>query len=92
MSSPQSPPRYPEPPPEALGPAVEDGAGGVTYGVRDTRQFVVSRQRDPDERNAEMAAARERGGCSRCASLPDPLVEALRLALAAARDEGRRQR
>jgi hypothetical protein len=92
MSNPQSPPRRPEPSPESLGPGTEDGAGGVTYGVRDTRQFVVSQQRDPQERERERLAARDSGRCNRCVALPDDLVTALALALEAARAEGRRQR
>jgi hypothetical protein len=78
-------------PPEAAGPAVEGPAGEVIYD-QPGPQAVVSPPRDPAEREAERLAARDHGGCSRCADLPDGLVEAYRRALRDAEEKGRRLR
>jgi hypothetical protein len=91
MSSPQSPPQHRQPPPESLGPATEDGAGGVIYGQPGVTA-VITRQRDPAERERERAAAREHGRCSRCVNLPDDLVQAIGRALYDAEEKGRRLR
>jgi hypothetical protein len=82
-----------QPQPEALGPGTEvAGTGEVAYGSTEVPRVFIEPPRDPADREAERAAARQRGGCQRCASLPDSLVQALGAALAAAREEGRRSR
>lgn len=72
----------PPPPPEAAGPGTDALDGSVTYGVPGPRA-VITRQRDPDELNAERARARD--GRARCAEIPADLIAALRAAKAGSR-------
>jgi hypothetical protein len=78
-----------EPPPEALGPGVETAAGGIAYGQDDRATVVIEPSRPAWERDADMAAARDRARCDRCMDIPDEVVLAMARALRAAK-EGRR--
>jgi hypothetical protein len=71
--------------PESLGPGTEVASGGVTYGGTDRPTVAISPARPAWERDADMAAARDRARCDRCGEIPDALVLALRQALADAK-------
>jgi len=75
-------------PPEARGPGVELGDGGIAYGDLTRPQVFHQPARPAWERDADMAAARGRARCDRCMDIPDDLVTALARALRAAK-EGR---
>lgn len=59
----------------------------MTFGIEGPRA-VITRQRDPDELNAERARARDGG--TRCAEIPAELVGAIVAALRAAKAGGPR--
>lgn len=79
------PPRTP--PPEALGPGQDQPDGSVRYGADDGLRAYVPPPRPAEERDADMARARD--GCPRCAELPADLVATLTAALRAAKAGGR---
>jgi hypothetical protein len=77
------PPRKTQPPPEALGPGVEQPDGSVLYGVIDRPTVYVSPPRPAAERDADMATYRD--GCPRCAEVPAEMLGSITAALRAAK-------
>jgi hypothetical protein len=80
-----------QPPPEALGPGTERADGAVLYGddAAPGARAVVVPARPAAERDRDMAEARRRARCPRCADIPDGLATALSAAIRAAAHDGR---
>jgi hypothetical protein len=74
--------------PEALGPGIEDGAGGVIYGPEAQRRGAPQIYIEPRSNPAGQAAAPWR--CAHCADIPDELLAALSQALDEAGKKARR--
>jgi hypothetical protein len=71
--------------PESRGPGADAPDGSVTYGSTGRPTVAISPARPAAERDADMAAARDRARCDRCGEIPDAVVLALRQALAEAK-------
>jgi len=76
-------------PPEAAGPGVEDGAGGVIYGHNQGTMVYVEPRVTAEERDRNRAQAARHARCPRCMDVPDDLVQAAVRALHAAARTGR---